>query len=107
MSQTVDTDQKAKKTKGIPFVEMLRMCLSHWKWYAISLFIIMGYAVYKLMSTEPTYMRTATILIKEETKGGGFGNMAAALGDLGGFTPMSSVDNELEAIQSPAVMLED
>lgn len=106
MSQTVDTDQKAKKTKGIPFVEMLRMCLSHWKWYAISLFIIMGYAVYKLMSTEPTYMRTATILIKEETKGGGFGNMPAALGDLGGFTPMSSVDNELEAIQSPAVMLE-
>lgn len=106
MSQIADADQKGGKSKGIPFVEMFRMCLSYWKWYAVSLVIIMGYTVYKLISTEPTYMRSAQILVKEETKGGGFGNMAAALGDLGGFTPMSNVDNELEAIQSPAVMYE-
>lgn len=106
MSQITDTDQKDKKSKGIPFEEMLRICLSHWKWYAISLLIIMGFAVYKLISTEPTYLRTASVLIKEESKGGQFGNMAAALSDLGGVTPMSSVDNELEAMKSPAVMLE-
>lgn len=85
---------------------MLRMCLAHWKWYAISLFLIMGYTVYKLVKTEPMYMRSASILIKEESKGGGFGDMAQTLSEMGGITPMSSVDNELEAIQSPAVMLE-
>lgn len=107
MSQiTNETEQKAKKAKAIPFVEMLRMCMSHWRWYAISLFIIMGYAGYKLITTEPMYMRSAQILIKEESKGGEFGNMAQSLSELSGVSPMSSVDNELEAIKSPAVMLE-
>ncbi len=107
MSQiTNETEQKTKKAKTIPFVEMLRICMAHWRWYAISLFIIMGYAVYKLITTEPMYMRSAQILIKEESKGGEFGNMAQALSEMSGVSPMSSVDNELEAIQSPAVMLE-
>ena len=107
MSQiTNETDQKTKKAKTIPFMEMLRMCMAHWRWYAVSLLIIMGYAVYKLITTEPMYMRSASILIKEETKGGDFGNMAQALSEMGGVSPMSSVDNELEAIKSPAVMLE-
>lgn len=106
MAEISEAESRSKKSIGIPFLEMLRMCASHWKWYAISLLIIMGFSIYKLISTEPTYIRTASILIKEESKGGQFGNLAATLGDLGGFTPMSNVDNELEAIKSPAVMLE-
>lgn len=81
------------------------MCLKRWKWFVVSFCIIMAFSVYKVKKTEPIYARTATILVKED-KTSTMGSLASAFGDFGGFSAASDVNNELEAIKSPAIMLE-
>lgn len=83
--------------------ELWYQCKKHWTWFVISFVVIVGFKAYTLLKTQPLYQRSATILVKEETTGAQLGNMAATLGELGGFGATSRVDNELEAIKSPAV----
>lgn len=83
--------------------DLFSQCLKHWALFVISFVVIVGLKVFSLMREESLYQRSATILVKEESSGGQLGNMAATLGELGGFASSSNVDNELEAIKSPAV----
>ena len=87
--------------------ELLYLCLSHWKWFAVSLtlaFII--FTVY-LLRTLPVYTRTATLLIKEDSKSKGMSNdISSAFSDMALFQSNSNVIDELKSLQSPAVMME-
>lgn len=83
--------------------ELLLQCRRHWTWFVISFVVIVGMKMFSLIKQEPLYLRSATLLVKEDSSGGQLGNMAATLGELGGFAASSNVDNELEAIQSPSV----
>lgn len=44
------------------------LCLSHWKWFVLSLLITVGAAVYYLKVTPKVYTRTASILLKPDEK---------------------------------------
>lgn len=87
--------------------DLISLCLAKWKWFVVSLVVTMGIAILYLLMTPSVYLRSASILIKEDSKGQSISSDVASLfSDLGMSQSASNVNNELIAIQSPAVILE-
>ena len=87
--------------------DLLYLCLGKWRWFVLSLAVTLGIAVYYLLSTPNVYQRTASLMIKEDSKGQSINSdVASMFSDMGLSGGKSNVNNELIAIQSPAVLLE-
>ena len=89
---------------GINFKDLMYLCLAKWYWFVLSLAILLGFAAFYLLTTPPVYTRSASLLIKEDSKGNSISNSAGVLGDLDLFQTNTNVNNEMQSLQSPAVM---
>lgn len=49
--------------------DLFYLCLGKWHWFVISLTACLGIAVWYLLITPPVYIRTASILVKDDSKG--------------------------------------
>lgn len=85
--------------------DLFYLCLNKWYWFVISLVITLGVAVIYLLKTPPVYTRTASLLIKEDSKGNSLGNAADMMSDFDLFQTSTNVNNEIQSLQSPSVML--
>ena len=88
--------------------ELLFRYLIHWPWFVISIIICIACAWGYLRLTTPIYNISATVLIKDEKKGGG-ASMSSDLEKMGleGFVSSSSnVDNEIEVLRSRSLARE-
>lgn len=95
----------AKADDFIRIQDLYYLCLAKWRWFILSLVVCLGIAFIYLLKTPPVYTRTASLLIKEESKGQSLsGNVETAFSDLGLFQSNTNVNNELISLQSPAVM---
>lgn len=106
MSETQQhTRPAAKADDFIRIQDLYYLCLAKWRWFVLSLVVCLGIAVIYLLKTPPVYTRTASLLIKEESKGQSLsGDVGASFADLGLFQSNTNVNNELISLQSPAVM---
>ena len=86
--------------------DLFYLCLNKWYWFVISLVITLGVAVIYLLKTPPVYSRTASLLIKEDSKGNSLGNAADMMSDFDIFQTSTNVNNEIQSLQSPSVMLD-
>lgn len=48
--------------------DLLYLCLARWKWFVLSLVITIGVATVYILRTPAVYTRTASVLIKEDSK---------------------------------------
>jgi uncharacterized protein involved in exopolysaccharide biosynthesis len=81
--------------------EILEKYLSHWKWFVLSLIVLIGLAFLYLRYTIPQYKASITLLIKDERKGGDVVNELSAFSDLGALSNIkTTVDNEIEILKS-------
>lgn len=95
----------AKADDFIRIQDLYYLCLARWRWFVLSLVICLGIAAIYLLKTPPVYTRTASLLIKEESKGQSLsGDVGSAFSDLGLFQSNTNVNNEVISLQSPAVM---
>lgn len=88
--------------------ELLFRYLIHWPWFVVSIIICIACAWGYLRLTTPIYNISATVLIKDEKKGGG-ASMSSDLEKIGleGFISSSSnVDNEIEVLRSKSLARE-
>ena len=88
--------------------EILFRYLIHWPWFVASVLICVACAFGYLKIATPVYNVSATVLIKDESKGGG-ATMASEMEKmgLGGMmTSASNVDNEIEVLKSKSLALE-
>ena len=88
--------------------ELLFRYLIHWPWFVVSIIICIACAWGYLRLTTPIYNISATVLIKDEKKGGG-ASMSSDLEKMGleGFVSSSSnVDNEIEVLRSKSLSRE-
>ena len=88
--------------------EILFRYLIHWPWFVVSVIICVACAWGYLRLTTPVYNITATVLIKDEKKGGG-ASMSSELEKMGldGFVSSSNnVDNEIEVLRSKSLARE-
>ena len=104
------TPQVRRPGQGDDFIrlqDLLYLCLAHWRWFLLSLAVTLGIAVYYILSTPNVYQRTASLMIKEDSKSQSISSdVASMFSDMGLSGGKSNVNNELIAIQSPAVLLE-
>ena len=85
-------------------------CKKHWRWFAATLTATIMIAILFLLMVAPKYERSATVLVKDENGGGGLlSSMASnvgALAGLAGINIASNVNNEMEIMSSPAIVME-
>ena len=87
--------------------DLFYLCLARWRWFILSLVVTLGIATYYLLSTPNVYQRTASLMIKDDSKSQGISSdVSSMFADMGLGSAKSNVNNELIAIQSPAVLLE-
>lgn len=83
--------------------DILDMFLPRWRWFLLSVVVIMGLAVLYLLSASDSYTRSADILIKDNTKGSSVdaGNDFA---DMSIFRSNTNINNEITTLKSPTLM---
>lgn len=85
--------------------EFLYLCLGKWRWFVLSVAVILGLAVVYLLVTPPVYTRSTTLLLKlEQGPRSSLSEAAGVLGDLNLFQSYTNVNNEIISLQSPALM---
>ena len=86
--------------------DLLYLCLARWKWFVLSLVVTIGVATVYLLRTPAVYTRTASVLIKEDSKGKSVSSDLESFSEFGLFQTGTNVNNELITFQSPALMTE-
>ena len=98
----------AQSEEQINIQEILFRYLIHWPWFVVSVIVCVALAWGYLRLTTPIYNISATVLIKDEKKGGG-ANMSSELEKMGlnGFVSSSSnIENEIEVLSSKTLARE-
>lgn len=86
--------------------DLFYLCLGKWHWFVVSLAVCLGIAVWYLLTTPPVYTRSASILIKDDSKGKSASTDMETFSDFGLFTSNTNVNNEMGTLQSPDLMRE-
>lgn len=86
--------------------DLLYLCLAKWHWFVLSLALCLGVATAYLLRTPPVYTRSASILIKDDSKGKSASTDMESFADFGIFTTNTNVNNEMGTLQSPDLMRE-
>ena len=108
MKETDFNEAQESKEENIDFKELLFKYLIHWPWFvgAVVACLITAW-VYLYMST-PVYNISATVLIKDDKKGGSAGMLSGleSLGLDGMVSSSQNIDNEIEVLRSKTIVKE-
>lgn len=86
--------------------DLFYLCIAKWQWFILSLVVSVGIGYYYLLKTPPVYTRTAELLIKREYRGRSISSDIEGFDNFGLFRSATNINNELVALNSPAVMTE-
>ena len=104
------TNEKLRETddKEIDIQELLFKYLIHWPWFVGTVLACLIAAYVYLYIATPVYNISATVLIKDDKKGGNSNNVAGLdeLGLSGLITSSQSIDNEIEVLRSKTLVKE-
>ncbi len=81
--------------EGIKIQELLKRCLRKWPWFVLSVVCCLALAIVYIKTTPPVYVRTASVLIKEEDR-----SSANILAEFNFLQSSTQVNNELISIQA-------
>ena len=108
MKETDFNEAQESKEENIDVKELLFKYLIHWPWFvgAVVACLIAAW-VYLYMST-PVYNISATVLIKDDKKGGSAGMLSGleSLGLDGMVSSSQNIDNEIEVLRSKTIAKE-
>ena len=103
MTDMIESNERSETSNSIfTLQDLLNMVLTNWYWFVISLIVCGAIAGLYIRRTAPTYVRTATVLVKDSRKGSG--TELTAFNDLLGGMGRRSVDNEVHIFQSRRLM---
>ena len=108
MKETDFNEVKESKEENIDIKELLFKYLIHWPWFVGTVVACLIAAwVYLYMST-PVYNISATVLIKDDKKGGSAGMLSGleSLGLDGMVSSSQNIDNEIEVLRSKTIVKE-
>lgn len=86
--------------------DLFFLCLNKWHWFVVSLVLCLGVAACYLLVTPPVYMRTASLLIKDDSQKRTASAGMELFSDFSMLAANSNVNNEMVALQSPDVIRE-
>lgn len=95
------------KEPEINLSDVILLYKQNFIWVIISILVCSLMAIIYIYRTPESYLRNATVLIKDEEKGGGdILSAASAFSDMGFGTSSSSVENEIHLFKSKRLMQE-
>ena len=87
--------------------DIWNLCISHWKWFVLSVIVCLAAAAFYILKTVPVYSRSSSVLIKEDRRSGSVSaDIASAFSDLGVGQTWVNVSNELVNFTSPDLLLQ-
>lgn len=100
-------DNLDQRDDSFSLSEIWNVFLGSWKWFVVSVVVCVGVAALYCLCIEPTYKQSASVMIKEDGKGGTSAmDVASAFSDMGFGTAKSDVNNEVEVFKSTDVIFE-
>lgn len=104
MKEELYDDIFEDKEEQIDFKASLFKYIIRWPWFVASVIVCMACAWIYLKQSTPAYNINASIIIKDEKKGGMLGNEFSGLEDLGLLNSSKNIDNEIEILQSKSLI---
>ena len=93
--------------KTLSVRDILAICLGNWKWLLLSFAVCMLAATYYCIKTVPVYVRSSSVLIKEDRKSGSVqSDVSQAFSNMGVGVTKVNVYNEIVNFKSPDLMLQ-
>ena len=105
MSAEYKNNDIRKQESEINITDIFHLILVNWYWFVLSVLVCGGVAFFYLKSSSKVYSRKASVLIRDDSKGGGMSE-SAAFADLSLFGGKRNVDNEVLVFQSRHLMEE-
>lgn len=106
--EIVNERQCETEDEKIDIQQLLFKYIIHWPWFVSAVLVcLIGAWIYLRMAT-PVYNISATVLIKDDKKGGNTGSMVGLeeLGLSGLISSSQNIDNELEVLRSKTLVKE-
>ncbi|MFT4224752.1 GumC family protein [Dysgonomonas sp.] len=98
--------KKSPEEEFIRIQDLWYMSIAKWHWFAISLVISLFVAFIYVSITAPIYTRSASVLIKDNSKGGMSSDEISTFSDMGLFKSNTNINNEIQTFKSPLLMQE-
>lgn len=93
-----------ESTREIDLLQLAGTVLRRWPWVVLSVAVCMSVALLYILCTPPVYTRTASIVIKDESKGASAASEMEAFANMGLLQTHSNINDEVNKLQSPDVM---
>ena len=107
MATSKKTTKSNQQDDFLRIQDLIGLCIAKWYWFVLSLAIAFGIATYHILKATPVYQRSASLLIKDDTKKSNtITTNSNAFNNMGIFATNTNVYNEIYSIKSPALMLE-
>ncbi|MDH6312723.1 tyrosine-protein kinase Etk/Wzc [Parabacteroides sp. PFB2-10] len=97
--------ERKEEEQFISLVDIVHIVVGKWYWFVLSIILCLGAAFLYLKITPKEYTRTASVLIKDDSRSGG-ASEAAAFEELSMFNMKRNVDNEVLVFKSRRLMRE-
>lgn len=91
---------ETQEEEGIAIVDLLRAMRDKWKWYVLSIVVMLVFATLYIMHATPTYTRTVDVLLKDEASP----SLTTDLSALGIEQAPAEILNEMFVMTSPEIM---
>ncbi len=104
MNPNEETFRSVENESELSLSDLLLILRRYWYWFALSVLLCCGVAYVYLQWAPKVYTRTASVLIKDNTKGGALSE-SAAFEDLNLFNVKRNVDNEILVFKSKQMMM--
>lgn len=100
------TENTSREDEGLSLSELFSLSIAHWRWFVLSVLLCGLVALFYVLRTPATYQRSASVLIKEDSKSSSINGALSDFSDMGLFQSTNNIYNELAIFQSPSLMLE-
>ena len=97
-------NQQQREDNGLNLGNIIQIVRTNWFWFMLSIVVCCAIAFLYLEWAPKVYTRTATVLIKDDSKGSGAVSETAAFQDLGMFNVKNNVDNVVLQFQAKDLM---
>lgn len=97
------------KEEEIDLREIVFKYLRHWKWFILSVVLLLIIGVFIYLRTDREYGVSTSVLLKENNGTGGGaqkGSMLGSLEELGLLSTTNNIDNEIAVLSSPNLMVQ-
>ena len=106
-TQNTVNNPKPQEENPMSIRDIWNLCISHWKWFVLSVAVCLAAACFYILRTVPVYSRSSSVLIKEDRRSGSVSaDIASAFSDLGVGQTWVNVGNELINFTSPDLLMQ-